>query len=838
MAGEPIPISRADYAAKFGGAQTQPLEFGGPYTDIPVKPTPIPISRAEYAAKFQQPETPSLFSDPVGALSSADWWLTRPDGKRISAGQALTEVPLSLLNTMTFGFGDEITAGGSALIDAALGRGSIGDSYDSRLQQVREIRGDTPVAMDVAMGLASLNKLPVPTSIKSSDGILKTGAKLAGEGALISGAYGFGSGEGGALNRLENAGESAAVGGVLAPAIGVPLVAASKAAGAFAKAAPGEAQAYKAQALGIKPSDFTKSARRTGVDRDAATSLKKAVRALEKEGIFEGSLDAVDLYNRSIGKAREIGGNLTTVLKEADEIRFATSPNSSLKFSFNEAENFIKNARVDEIPELTKRLDQYKNALVETGDNSLTFLQRQKEAIYDTAYPQGARVVEDLDKAIARDLKKTIEQVTDSVLPREKAGIVRQLNRRLGAFEETRPIFQRELGKTEGATLGERLKAFVRTSGGYGTFGLGGAYMGGAPGAIVGLGAAKALNYLSSPKGSLGTARIIEKGGNFAKKIPDVSDIVSRALGQASAGLKGLISEEGDPNRQAPNRVQTPLANSKTEARKSPSYKQLLQRPSQQPPLQKAFSNSPSPYEKKVGSSDERSKSKLAQQSASSKVLSDIDRYPLKDQQPQKLVSQRMPESLLSDSPQMHKKEGKIQEVSPRLYRPHTSKSQRETSFKPTPTPIPTQAQKQPIGNTREDVRAHIKNFHPLLQAVIAQESNYNPKAKSSAGALGLMQVMPENLKKLKVKNPYDTEENIRAGVKLLNEEITRFKDIRLALAAYNAGSPAVTKAIRKAGSKSWFDVARFLPAETRAYVPSVMRQYREFSKQKDTVKA
>ena len=169
---------------------------------------------------------------------------------------------------------------------------------------------------------------------------------------------------------------------------------------------------------------------------------------------------------------------------------------------------------------------------------------------------------------------------------------------------------------------------------------------------------------------------------------------------------------------------------------------------------------------------------------------------------------------------------------------PKIQSSPTGSSFNPTPTQIPTQAPKQPIGNTKEDVRAHVKNFHPLLQAVIAQESNYNPKAKSSAGALGLMQVMPENLKKLKVKNPYDTEENIRAGVKLLNEEITRFKDIRLALAAYNAGAPAVKKAIQRAGSKSWYDVVRYLPTETKAYVPSVMRQYREFSKQGDMVKA
>ena len=88
------------------------------------------------------------------------------------------------------------------------------------------------------------------------------------------------------------------------------------------------------------------------------------------------------------------------------------------------------------------------------------------------------------------------------------------------------------------------------------------------------------------------------------------------------------------------------------------------------------------------------------------------------------------------------------------------------------------------------------------------------------------MQVMPENLKKLGVSDPSDPIENIRAGTAIISEELNRYKDPRLALAAYNAGSPKVEAAIRKAGARDWFSIAPYLPAETRAYVPKVMAMY------------
>ena len=105
----------------------------------------------------------------------------------------------------------------------------------------------------------------------------------------------------------------------------------------------------------------------------------------------------------------------------------------------------------------------------------------------------------------------------------------------------------------------------------------------------------------------------------------------------------------------------------------------------------------------------------------------------------------------------------------------------------------------------------------PLLRAVVAIESGFRTDAVSRAGALGLMQLMPETARDMGVDNPLDPTSNVNGGARYLAFLLRHFKDESLAVAAYNAGPGRVGRLGR-------------IPdiPETQAYVRDVMAVYAE----------
>jgi len=112
-----------------------------------------------------------------------------------------------------------------------------------------------------------------------------------------------------------------------------------------------------------------------------------------------------------------------------------------------------------------------------------------------------------------------------------------------------------------------------------------------------------------------------------------------------------------------------------------------------------------------------------------------------------------------------------------------------------------------------------------MVMAIIMAESSYNPKAISKKGAKGLMQLMPTTAKSLGVKDIFNPEHNINAGVRYFKKLLNQFNgDVELALAAYNAGSRKVRE-------------HRGIPpfGATKYYIKKVIKYYRHYKTQLDS---
>jgi len=130
---------------------------------------------------------------------------------------------------------------------------------------------------------------------------------------------------------------------------------------------------------------------------------------------------------------------------------------------------------------------------------------------------------------------------------------------------------------------------------------------------------------------------------------------------------------------------------------------------------------------------------------------------------------------------------------------------------------------KVPKSSTSAQVKAWIKlasakhSLDPsLVQALIEVESGGDAAAVSPKGAQGLMQIMPGTARELNLSDPFDPSANIDAGSRYLRDQLKSFGDVRLALAAYNAGPEAVRK---YAGVPPFPETQRYVAAVSNRFI-------------------
>jgi hypothetical protein len=555
-----IPINESDIAGL--------LQQGYSFEDSGAAGNLIPIQESQIEGLLKQgysfdessprpvPSFASSFYDP-GNTTRKQAWQTQGINKPV--GELVAQPLLGALDTMSLGFGEDIVGRGNALIDRVVDGVPYGEALDQRLAQVRKIQEETPTGIKVASGIAGmlgpglvskpiqaavgkvapglvgaskvtaqqvLGKVAPGLVVKEGAGALRNIKAASGQGGLVGGAYGFGSGEGG----FEKRAQSAKTGGLIGGATGGIFQAGAQA--LSPTKLKEAAESLEEWALGARPGQYTKSLVDKGLVTDDAGRVmaqkQKELRTVIDAGTFKNSNSALEAFAANEEAAKLAGRKIGRVVKQANKELDSTQVESLLRGFPKTIEYIKKNVASDLQDDALKQLYTYEDALVK-GKLTLEKVFRDKKALDGKVYGQNDAAREILDTYIADDLRAALKRGIEKAFKgpgKDKklgTGLINTFSRNnklYGAHVGVRKMLAKETGKETATNIFQDALGWMRTSGGIGTSLLSGAVLNSTLGPFAAIAplAGTAAAYASSPKGSQQVARGLKTFADFASK--------------------------------------------------------------------------------------------------------------------------------------------------------------------------------------------------------------------------------------------------------------------------------------------------------------------------------
>ena len=393
----------------------------------------------------------------TGATSSNDWIDVTdssrpPSDNKLSLLDSIREGVVSAANSATFGFGDEAAAGVRSLLPGFA-------SYDEELAAIRggqkQFATEHPY-IDLGTKVAGALAMPVGGLAAKGATFGSKAALAAAEGAGLGGLYGFGEGEGGLENRAENALRTGAIASVLSPLVAVAPSVFRKSGDDFERAA-----------LNIGKAELKKSAKFTKTSSTDEVPLVKALEGVRERGLFKGSKDANAMIERNEGLIGSIGDDVTSILKKADAKQTdVTIP------SFDNTARFIAEHPFEKdilIKQRDSRLDTINNL----WDGSVSGLNKIKQYLHKIAY-KNTTDSKELDKALATDIRRSIESQADNLLGGDAGSKIKALNEMQGEHLTLRDVlFKNKIKDEEVGGAAKLLRRTIVSPAGGGVAGLG-----------------------------------------------------------------------------------------------------------------------------------------------------------------------------------------------------------------------------------------------------------------------------------------------------------------------------------------------------------------------------